>query len=212
MKNSAKSTLKSVAAMSVISVVCVAILAFGNAFIPKYKPTLDLRTATMINEMLPTGLSSQSAFDEGYFEMLDLNEKKLAAFNKSNRAEPNNKVLAVYKVVKGEYSGYIVVEAQGQGYSGNAPISLLTAFDASAAVYDVTLKSQNENSPGTNGIFLKENFDRFREFVKGKTDVDAGSITAETGATSVYSVKGVANTVKISMKMAAALNENGGKL
>ncbi len=212
MKNSTKSTLKSVLAMSVISVVCVAVLAFGNAFIPKYKPTLDLKTATMINELLPTGLDAQTAFDNGYFEMLELDEKKLAEFNKSNRAEPNNKVLAVYKVVKGDYSGYTVVEAQGQGYSLNDPISLLTAFDEGAAVFDVKVKSQRENSPGTDGIFLDKNFDNFRKFIKGKTDVGAGDIEATTGATSKYSIKGVANTVKISMQMAATLNENGGKL
>ena len=210
MKNSVKNTLRCVLVLSVISVVCVALLAVANRFLPKYKPSLDLNTVTLINGMLPSGADAQTALDEGYYEMLALDEKKLADFNKSKRAEANNAVLAVYKAVKGDSVGAYIVEAQAQGYAGNDPIVMLTAIDESGAIISVVTKKQTENSPGTNGIFEDKHFALLVEYVKGKTDIDSAGISASTGATSGYSIGGVANAISISLKVIPEVK--GGKL
>ena len=205
MKNSVKNTLRCVLVLSVISVVCVALLAVANRFLPKYKPSLDLNTVTLINGMIPSGADAQTALDEGYYEML-----ALADFNKSKRAEANNAVLAVYKAVKGDSVGAYIVEAQAQGYAGNDPIVMLTAIDESGAIISVVTKKQTENSPGTNGIFEDKHFALLVEYVKGKTDIDSAGISASTGATSGYSIGGVANAISISLKVIPEVK--GGKL
>ena len=208
MKAQTKSLIKSVVALSVISVVCVALLAVANAFIPKYKPTLDIKTATLINGIVPSGTGADTAFAEGYFEMLELDEKKLADFNKSNRSDANNAVLAVYKAVKGENEGVYIVEAQGQGYAG--AIIMLTAVGEDGTIFGVELKSESENSPGTNGIFTEPYFKAFQEYVKGKTVLVDKDINAETKATSMYSIGGVVKAVNLSVKAAEAVK--GGSL
>lgn len=203
MKSSTKTLLKSVIALSVISVVCVALLAVANAFIPKYKPKLDLATVTLINGIVPSGVDEKTALDEGYFEMLDLDDKKLADFNKENRADANNAVLAVYKTVKGENEGVYIVEAQGQGYAG--AIIMLTAVNADGTIFGIELKSESENSPGTDGIFVKSHFDAFKEYVKGKTQLSDADINASTGATSMYSIGGVVKAANLSVKAVEAV-------
>ena len=201
MKNSTKNTLRCVIALSVISVVCVALLAVANRFLPKYKPSLDLNTVTLINGIVPSGVDDKTALDEGYYEMLVLDDKKLADFNKNNRAEANNAVLAVYRAVKGDNAGAYIVEAQAQGYAGNDPIVMLTAIDEDGAIISVVTKKQTENSPGTNGIFEEKQFALLVEYVKGKTSIDGSGLSASTGATSSYSVGGVANAIGISLKV-----------
>ena len=151
MKAQTKSLIKSVVALSVISVVCVALLAVANAFIPKYKPTLDIKTATLING---------------------------------------------------------IVEAQGQGYAG--AIIMLTAVGEDGTIFGVELKSESENSPGTNGIFTEPYFKAFQEYVKGKTVLVDKDINAETKATSMYSIGGVVKAVNLSVKAAEAVK--GGSL
>lgn len=208
MKSATKNTIKSVIVLSVVSVVCVALLAVGNAFIPKYKPTLDLKTTELLNEICPSGVDDRTAFDEGYFALAEADEDSLAAFNKASRAEANNSVLAVYKAVKGENTGMLIVEAQAQGWSGNDPIILLTAIDESGAVFALTVKQQRENSPGSESIFTEENLEELKAYVKGKTQITASDIKASTGATSAYSIGGVINAVDISLKAAEGI-KNG---
>lgn len=210
MKNSTKNTLKSVAALSAIAVICVALLAIANACIPKYRPKLDLATVELIKEVYSYDVGAQEALDGKYFSMGVIAEKVLADFNKENRAEANNAVLAVYKALKGDNVGALIVEAQAQGYSGNEPIKLLTAIGKDGKILAVTLKSQNENSPGSKPIYEKAYFDKFASWAVGKASVSAADITASTGATSSYSIGGVANATKISLKIANEII--GGKL
>ena len=98
-------------------------------------------------------------------------------------------------------AGAYIVEAQAQGYAGNDPIVMLTAIDEDGAIISVVTKKQTENSPGTNGIFEEKQFALLVEYVKGKTSIDGSGISASTGATSSYSVGGVANAIGISLKV-----------
>lgn len=205
MSNTMKSTLKSVAALTAVAVVCVALLAVANAFIPKYKPTLDAATAALINKISPTGVGDADAYIGGYFEMYALDKKELADFNKANGEESNNKVLAVYSIVKGNHKGTYAVEAQAQGYSGNEPIIMLTSFHANGTVMSTTVKSQNENSPGQASIFDEDYFKKLVDYVAGKNLMSSDEIITSTGATTKYSVNGVVNAINISHKMVASL-------
>lgn len=205
MTNSLKSTLKSVVALTVIAVVCVALLAVANAFIPKYKPTLDAATAALINQVSPTGVNDNEAFIGGYFEMYEIDDKELSDFNRANGAEANNKVLAVYKAIKGNNANTYIVEAQAQGYSGNEPIHMMTSFKTDNTVLSTAVKSQNENSPGSKSIFDEAYLKKLISYVSGKTTLSAEEVMASTGATSKYSVNGVVNAVNISQKMVAAI-------
>lgn len=211
MTNTVKNTLKSVIALSVVAVVCVALLAVANAFIPKYKPTLDANTAALINKVSPTGVSDNEAFIGGYFEMYDISDSALNDFNKANGAEVNNKVLAVYSIVKGNNKGTYAVEAQAQGYSGNDPIILITSFNRDNSIMSTTVKSQNENSPGSAGIFTDRYFNALITLINGKTSISTDEVMASTGATSRYSINGVVNALNISQKMVSSMDGSQGE-
>ena len=206
-----KNTIMSVVVMSIISVVCVALLAVCNAFIPKFVPTLDLAAATLINSICPSGVDDQTALNEGYFVIGSIDDKKLAAFNKENRVAPKNELSAVYKVVKGDYKGTLVIQSQAKGYADD-PIVLMTAIGDDGAILAMTLVSEGENSPGTQSIFSGKEFnpdmvDALMEYIKGKTEVTSSEIIAATGATSKYSVTGVVNALNMAVISAKAIQD-----
>lgn len=208
MKNSAKSTIKCVITLSLISVICVAVLALGNAFIPKYKPTLDAATAELINGIVDTGVGAETALEDGYFEMLQIDDKKLEEFNKANRVNSDNKLLAVYKVVKGADAGCFVTETQAKAY--NDAVIILTAFDKSGNVKNLAVKSHSDDLLD-GSIFKKEMIAKLVEYAKTVKTFDTVSLNAATGATTKGSTLGVANALNIAVKAAEQIAANGGE-
>lgn len=205
MTKSMKNTLKSVLVMAIIAVIAVGSLAVANAFFPEYQAKLDKKTAALINSICPTGVSDAEAFSGGYMVMEPIDRDTLAAFNDRNGVEKNNKVLAVYNMVKGGYAGYRVVEAQAQGYGGNPVIITLTSFDKNNKIGKVAVKQQKENPTGEHNIFLGAYFEKFLGYAAGLDKVSPGDITAATGATNSSSVKGLANAVNISVAVIGEL-------
>lgn len=64
MTKTMKNTLVSVLVMAIISVVAVGCLAVANAFFPEYEARLDKKTAALINQICPTGVSDAAAFSD----------------------------------------------------------------------------------------------------------------------------------------------------
>lgn len=203
MTKSMRNTLKSVAVMAVISAVAVALLALANAFFPAYKATLDAETADLIAGLVGLDVSGEEAISGGYIEMEETDEDTLAAFNDANGVDSSNKVLAAYRIAKGDAAGMHVVESQAQGYGGNPVIIVLTSFDSDNRIGSVAVKQQRENPVGSNNIFTDGYFEAFLEYVQGKTAVSSGEITSTTGATNTASINGLANAVNIAALYAA---------
>ncbi len=203
MTKSMRNTLKSVAVMAVISAVAVALLALANAFFPAYKATLDAETADLIAGLVGLDVSGEEAISGGYIEMEETDEDTLAAFNDANGVDSSNKVLAAYRIAKGDAAGMHVVESQAQGYGGNPVIIVLTSFDSENRIGSVVVKQQRENPVGPNNIFTDGYFEAFLEYVQGKTAVSSGEITSTTGATNTASINGLANAVNIAALYAA---------
>ena len=203
MTKSMRNTLKSVAVMAIISAVAVALLALANAFFPAYKATLDAETADLIAGLVGLDVSGEEAISGGYIEMEETDEDTLAAFNDANGVDSSNKVLAAYRIAKGDAAGMHVVESQAQGYGGNPVIIVLTSFDSDNRIGSVAVKQQRENPVGPNNIFTDGYFEAFLEYVQGKTAVSSGEITSTTGATNTASINGLANAVNIAALYAA---------
>lgn len=203
MTKSMRNTLKSVAVMAVISAVAVALLALANAFFPAYKATLDAETADLIAGLVGLDVSGEEAISGGYIEMEETDEDTLAAFNDANGVDSSNKVLAAYRIAKGDAAGMHVVESQAQGYGGNPVIIVLISFDSDNRIGSVAVKQQRENPVGSNNIFTDGYFEAFLEYVQGKTAVSSGEITSTTGATNTASINGLANAVNIAALYAA---------
>lgn len=203
MTKSMRNTLKSVAVMAVISAVAVALLALANAFFPAYKATLDAETADLIAGLVGLDVSGEEAISGGYIEMEETDEDTLPAFNDANGVDSSNKVLAAYRIAKGDAAGMHVVESQAQGYGGNPVIIVLTSFDSDNRIGSVAVKQQRENPVGSNNIFTDGYFEAFLEYVQGKTAVSSGEITSTTGATNTASINGLANAVNIAALYAA---------
>ncbi|MCI8435983.1 MAG: FMN-binding protein [Clostridia bacterium] len=197
MTKTMKNTLVSVLVMAIISVVAVGCLAVANAFFPEYEARLDKKTAALINQICPTGVSDAAAFSDGYYEMATVDKAQLKSLNESLGADKNNKVLAIYDVKKGDFTGYRVVESQAQGYGSNPVIITLTSFDKDNKIGKVIVKQQKENPTGSKNIFTGEYFDKFLEYVAGQKNVSVGDVTATTGATNASSIKGLVNAVNI---------------
>ena len=183
MTKTMKNTLVSVLVMAIISVVAVGCLAVANAFFPEYEARLDKKTAALINQICPTGVSDAAAFSDGYYEMATVDKAQLKSLNESLGADKNNKVLAIYDVKKGDFTGYRVVESQAQGYGSNPVIITLTSFDKDNKIGKVIVKQQKENPTGSKNIFTGEYFDKFLEYLAGQKNVSVGDVTATTGAT-----------------------------
>ena len=197
MTKSTKNTLKSMFVMAVISIVAVTLLSLANAFFPKYEAKLDKKTAGLISQLLDLGLSDSEAYSGGYIEMEEIDSEELKTFNTQNGVNESNSVLAVYTILKGEKTGYRVVESQAQGYGSNPVIMILTSFDKDCKIESVIVKQQKENPTGEKNIFTEPYFDRFLAYVKGKTAVSSGDILSATGATNSFSINGLTNAVGI---------------
>lgn len=202
MKTSVKAIIKSIAVLSVIAIVCVAILSLSNEFLKK-DVVLDLVTTEKINELCPSGVDAKTAYSENYFVMLtedELNESANGFALKSYKNNASNKVVAIYYAPKGENSGAYIIESIAKGYRD---LSVLIAFKVENGDYFITgvmAKSTTEDD-NFKQIFNDEYFSRFVEMVKGgKTLYTNEEIIAQTGATTKNSVRGLNTAVTLAVK------------
>ena len=191
MKAGTKNIVKCVVVLAIISLICVALLSVANVFLVVV-PTLDLKTASMINKLSPTGVDDNTAFNEGYFKIYsdeDLQAEtnfNLKEFNKTY-GTAKNKVTAVYRVIKGPTAGVLVVESTGQGYKGT--ISILTAFDLYGNIIGAEVKSHMEDAGSFKQILTEEYFTKLVESVKGTSIEPTTETILSTGATTKSSVR-----------------------
>ncbi|MCL2797576.1 MAG: hypothetical protein FWD58_05940 [Firmicutes bacterium] len=119
-----KNALKSAAALGAVTLLSVLMLAFSNAFLPKYTPKLDAETAAILNEMSQTAPEGETDL-LGFFEPA-MKAAELEAWNKAN-GSPTRKVLAAYTAVKGTATGTLFVETETAGYLSD--VRLIIAVD-----------------------------------------------------------------------------------
>lgn len=192
MSKSVVRALKSMAVLLCIAAVCVTVLTVCNMFFPKYTPTLDASTASLINGICPTGKDSQTAFDEGYIVMLQESEHgvTLSEFNKTNKSS-RAEILAVYGEPRGENTGAYVIESKSAGRDGD--VIILTAY-SDGKILGATVKKQGESY----WYKLPENI--FDTLVGKSGEVDMNGLVGKTGAT--LSLSAIDRAVNLSNKFA----------
>lgn len=176
MTRTIKRSLISAGILAAITAVCVLVLSLCNAFFPKYTPTLDAQTASLINTVCPTGVSNDTAFNDGYIKLLSDADYSgnMTGFNKDNKTSKAS-VAAVYLIVKGDKIGNYVIEASSNGRDGD--VSVLTAFSASGVIVGATVKSQKES------YFDKIPKDLFDGIIGTSEPIDLYGLHGKTGAT-----------------------------
>ncbi len=194
MQASSKSMLKSIGILALISLVCVAILSLANATL-KSEPTLDFATAKILNEMSPTGIGDEAAFDQKYFALLTESELSVGANGfsvKHYKKNASNCVKAVYFARKGNGEGTYFIESVAKGQYDLTLITAFTVQDGDFAVLTVRAKKQTEDGGSFKQIFDKAYFDKFLQMVQnGNETFTNDEISAATGATTMNSVRGL---------------------
>lgn len=192
--NTVKNTLRCVLVLGVIAVVCVALLAVANRFL-QVGVTLDKATATLINQIAPTGANDDEAFSK-YIEMVDLGKGKytITDLDKYNKTygSTNQKVRALYvSTHKDTGKQTYVVEAEGKGYVD--AIVMLIAYDEDNKVSGIVTKSQNESF----WSHIKDFDALYAAFIGTSGTVNSGEIASSTGVTVSYTLGGMASAVSI---------------
>lgn len=206
MKASTKNIIKSIAVLSVIALVCVAILSLANVFLKK-EVTLDKATVSFLNEKFAsqgqtsTGTDSETAYAEDYFVMLTDSELSNATGNtyKSFKSNSSNYVGAIYYAQKGNNEGTFYVESSSIGYQN--PIIVIVAFTVSDNDFEiagVAVKEQREDyGDRKTQVLNAETFEKYLSLVKSKKNqtVTDDEVNAATGATTQKSVSGLNRAV-----------------
>lgn len=176
MTSTVKRSMLSAAILAAITAVCVLILALCNTFFPKYVPTLDTATASLINSICPLGVSDETAFNDGYIKLLSDADYggDVVGFNKENKTSKAN-VAAVYLIVKGDKQTSYIIESSSNGRDGD--VSVLTAFGADGKIVGAVIKSQKES------YFDKVPSDLFDGIIGASEPVDLYGLHGKTGAT-----------------------------
>ena len=207
MKTSVKAIIKSVAVLSIIAIVCVAVLSLANKFLKK-DIVLDLATTQKINELCPSGVDAQTAYDEDYFMMFtetELSENANGFTFKSYKNNASNKVVAVYYACKGESAGTYIIESIAKGYRDLSVLTAFTVEDGDYFISGVMAKSTTEDD-NFKQIFNDEYFSVFVDMVKGGKDLYTDNeILAQTGATTKNSVRGLNTAVTLAVKAMGGL-------
>ena len=177
-----KNTLKSMLVLTVIAVVCVAILAVANHFMqPEIR--LDAQTCALINRIAPTGESDADALSSGSIKMVDLSKggykiTDLAAYNKSY-GSASQKIRALY-TSRNKTTGKTtsVVEAESKGHVD--AVVVLVAYDDDLTITGIVVKSHSESYWDK----VKEE-QLYKAIVGSSGQITASSavIAASTGAT-----------------------------
>jgi len=121
-----KNALKSAAALSAVTLLAVLMLAFSDAFLPKYVPKLDAETAAILNKMSQTAPEGETDLIS-YFAPV-MKPEELEAWNKAN-GSPTRKVLAAYTAVKGDKAGALFVETETAGYNSDVRLIIAVGGD-----------------------------------------------------------------------------------
>lgn len=198
MTRSLRNALRSTAVLVIIAVVCVGILAVCNMFFPKYVPTLDRATASLINSICPTGTGDAEAFDNGYIVMLGEDDYGVVLddYNKAHKSD-KAKILAVYGEPKGMHAGSYIVESSATGRDGD--IVILTAY-TDAVIVGATVKKQGES------YWSKLPTDLFDGLQNKSGDIDLVGEFGSTGAT--VSLKAINRALNLSDDFAIAANSD----
>ncbi len=200
MTKATKNTIKSVAVLSVIAVICVALLAVANGIFPKADTSakLDEKTVRLLNEICSS---------ESYEIVYGSNDDALADFNKKS----GNKfkyVNALYRATGETNNGRLIVEAVGNGHQ-NGAITVLVAYDSELAIMGVALKSYD----GAKNNYVKGNLvsggvlDSIFEGLVGASGSvgNANDISSvKTGATN--SLNGVATAINLAYKFISGVD------
>ena len=202
-----RSTLRCIAVLSVITIVCVVLLAVANKFM-QVKVTLTKQTSDMINTIAPTDTDNDTAFNQGYIKLVDLSAGEYAVtdLNKFNKqyGSTNQKVLALYTSTNAQ-SGKVtyVVEAQGKGHVD--AIVLLIAYNG-VSVSAVKVKSQSESYWDKITDYRDESGrDVFEMFIGTQGKVTGNQIATSTGASN--SLRGMADAVSVANQFVALIAE-----
>ena len=126
MSSTIKNALKNAVVLAVAAAISVLILAVVNAMIPEYVPTLDAATVSILNEIAPTDVPDETALAEEYFGFA-MTGDALKEWNKQN-GTATRKVIAAYKVVKGEATGTVIVQTETTGWA-SSPLKMYTAIN-----------------------------------------------------------------------------------
>ena len=186
MKKTTIDTIKSVLVLTIISFVCVGLLAVCNEFM-KYTPTLDGEMATWLYKVCPTGeATDENALD--YFEILNI-DGQIKAVNSANKS--TGKVLAVFKAKSGPNAGRYIIQAQAKGNDGD--VIMLTAFDDQNKIMKTICYSQTES------YWSKVDQSWFDNLIGLGGSVTSGDIQASSGATKTLTAVAKAVTVSCAM-------------
>ncbi|MBO5223318.1 MAG: FMN-binding protein [Clostridia bacterium] len=206
MKASTKNVIKSIAVLSVIALVCVAILSLANVFLKK-EVTLDKATVKFLNEKFATtaptttGTDSDTAYNEDYFVMLTDGELSNASgyTYKSFKSNSSNYVSAIYYAQKGANEGVYYIESVSVGYQN--PISVVVSFvidNGDFSIQNIAVKEQREDfGDRKTQVLNPETFFYYVSLVKSDEDMNItdADIIAATGATTKKSVAGLNRAV-----------------
>ncbi len=204
MTASTKNIIKSIAVLSVIALVCVAILSLANVFFKK-EITLDKATVKFLNEnfatteQTATGTNSDIAFDDNYFVMLTDSELSTATgyTYKSFKSNSSNYVGAIYYAQKGINEGTYYIESTSVGYQN--PLTVIVSFkiDEDFSIENIVVKEQREDfGDRKTQVLNPATFEKYLAYVKTEQDiVSDAEIIAVTGATTKKSVAGLNRAV-----------------
>ena len=189
-----KNTLKCVAVLGLIAVVCVTLLAIANRFL-KAEVTLDRATSDLINTIAPTGVSNDVAFNEGKIKMIDLSRggyavKSIDEYNKQY-GSASRKVRALYTSTDADGKTTFVVEAEGKGYVD--AVVMLVAYDADNKISGIVTKAQSESY----WSHIKDIDKLYAAFIGRSGRVESSNIAASTGVTVMGTLGGMTGAVSI---------------
>lgn len=206
MNKSTKNLLKSITVLSVIALVCVAILSFANVFL-KTEPTLDMQMVKFLNEnfatsgQTATGVDSETAYEQDYFVMLTNTELSNATGNtyKSFKSNASNYVGAIYYAQKGASEGTFYIESSSTGYKNMLTVVVaFTVENNDFLIQNVAVKELREDFlERKTQVFNSETFKKYVEQLKSDPDMSISFVDfkATTKVTTEKSFAGLNRAV-----------------
>jgi len=199
MTNATKNTLKSVIVLSIISIVCVALLAIANNVFPKPDTSakLDSKTISLLN-----GICQSESYEIVYSTddqiISDYNTKKGTKYKYIN---------AIYRATGDTNYGKLIVESIGNGYQ-NGTVTVLVAYNSDKSIMGIELKSYDSAKNNyMKDKLVKNNVLKgiFASLVGSIGNVGkADNISAKTGATN--SLNGVATAINFANEFILSLD------
>jgi len=203
MTTATKNTVKSVIVLSIISVICVGLLAVANGVFPKPDTSakLDAKTITLLNKI---------CYSESYDIAYGTYDEFVNNFNNKNGT--NYKYInALYRATGETNHGRLIVEAVGNGYQ-NGTITMLVAFNDDKSIMDMELKSfdKAKNNYMQDSLIKSGALDVILETLKGVSgNVGSGKDLDKIVDTSAStSLGGVATAINLANKFIESVDES----